>query len=126
MKCGIKNGPPWAQAKLSAPTPQDSTDNSPSARETQALSVRKAPIVWIQPPSIFPSPPFSTTQTLLPPHLPCLAHHTYAGDDNSPPHLMALTRFFSIHWRQILMTVQADRGSALLLLKPFFFRGLFS
>lgn len=46
VKCGIKNGPPCAQGKLSAPTPQDSTDNSPSARETQALLVdRTASIV---------------------------------------------------------------------------------
>lgn len=31
VKYEIKNGPPRAQGKLSAPTPQDSTDNSPSA-----------------------------------------------------------------------------------------------
>lgn len=96
VKCGIKNGPPCAQGKLSAPTPQDSTDNSPSARETQALLVdRKASIVWIQPLSISLSSLFDHPDTAAA-HLPTLAHHTYAGDDYSPPCLRALPPVFLV------------------------------
>lgn len=44
VKYAIKSRPPWAQGKLLAPTPKDSADNSPSAGDTQALSVcRKDP-----------------------------------------------------------------------------------
>lgn len=119
MKYEIKNGPPRAQGKLSAPTPQDSTDNSPSAPETQALSLRRiAPIVWIQPPCISLSSMFDHPDTAAA-HLPSSAHHTYAGDDYSPPCLMALPAvcmcvcvifFFSIHRRQILLIVRGRQG----------------
>lgn len=48
-------------------------------------------------------------------HLPSQAHHTYAGDDYSPPRLKALPPvcvffFFSIHRRQILLIDQGRQG----------------